>query len=155
MPSNLATNSAHSGSIAIASDLMQVAGLAKRVREFMAAQHVSASDANEIEICVVEAVNNAIEHGYNFELGHQVEVELVVAGDSLVIEMRDWGEPFDPVVLAKAKRPSFDAMDIDTLPERGMGLGIIKEVMTKVEHQRRDGANVLIMSKKLQPDPVP
>ena len=43
----------------------------------------------------------------------------------------------------------FDPDDIDSIPERGMGLFIINKIMSKVEYRRTNNKNTFILIKHL------
>jgi len=104
----------------------------------------------EIELAMVEAVNNAVEHAYRGEPGHRVVVELHLSPGHLGLAVRDRGEPMDPGQLAgstETLKP--DRADPATWHPRGRGLAIIRSCMDSVEYQARKGRNVLAMSRKL------
>ena len=104
----------------------------------------------EIDLAMVEAVNNAVEHAYRGEPGHSVVVELRLSPGCLGLSVRDRGEPMDPWRLAgSAEIAEPDRADPATWRPRGRGLAIIKSCMDSVEYQIQDGANILVMSRKL------
>jgi serine/threonine-protein kinase RsbW len=94
-----------------------------------------------IELCVVEAMNNAIEHAYAGEPGHLVEIGLACAPPTAVrIEVRDRGRTMDwTSVCARA-----DAYAPD-FAERGRGVVIIRSLMQDVSYCTVRGWNVLSM----------
>ena len=109
-----------------------------------------AADIAKVELAMVEAVNNAVEHAYRSEPGHSVVVELLLAPDRLGLAVRDRGEPMDPRKLTgvgEVAKP--DRADPKSWHPRGRGLAIIKSCMDSVEYQVRDGVNVLTMSRTL------
>ena len=93
-----------------------------------------------IELCVVEAVNNAIEHAYAREPGHVVEVALAFAAAAVRVEVRDRGRRMDwPAARARADDYAPD------LAERGRGIVIMRSLMQDVSYRTVDGCNVLSM----------
>jgi serine/threonine-protein kinase RsbW len=108
-----------------------------------------AADIAKVELAMVEAVNNAVEHAYRNEPGHSVVVELRLAHDSLGLVVRDRGQPMDPRKLTRvAVIAKPDRADPKTWHPRGRGLAIIKSCMDSVEYRVQDGVNVLTMSRK-------
>jgi serine/threonine-protein kinase RsbW len=104
------------------------------------------SCADEVEICVVEAVNNAIEHAYLYKPGHTIEVLIQSNEEVLSISIKDTGnsmEQLDPPNL------DFDPEDLDNLPEGGMGLYIIHNVMDKISYDSANGVNTFTMLRRL------
>lgn len=104
-----------------------------------------------LELCVVEAVTNAIEHAYKGEPGNDVQVDLLFQEDNLVLEVCDWGKPMDGALLQEAtcQKLHCDHTHLDNLSERGRGLAIIKEIMDSVSYRSDQGVNCLTMVKKL------
>ena len=76
-----------------------------------------------LELCVVEAVNNAIKHAYHFEAGHSVEVELLRFRDRLTFRVCDSGESMNPAKVAPFCFDPFEAGN----PPRGRNGGLYPE----------------------------
>jgi serine/threonine-protein kinase RsbW len=106
---------------------------------------------NEVELAVVEAVNNCIEHAYRQDDGHQVKVTLEIGAEAVEIDVEDEGEPLDRELVDKIKADglSFDPADMDNLPEGGMGWFLINSMMDEVHYDSAGGRNVLSMIKNI------
>ena len=103
-------------------------------------------DAYYLELCVVEAVNNAIKHAYDNEEGHVVEVDITYSSEEIVLDISDRGKPMS---LYHATLPDYDPEDLKALPEHGLGLYIINTVMDTVTYTSEGDRNTLRMKKKL------
>ncbi|KAB2930804.1 MAG: ATP-binding protein [Candidatus Contendobacter sp.] len=103
--------------------------------------------AAPIEIAMVEAVNNVVEHAYHGEPGHPVWVEFEWAPNRLSLRVRDRGQPMAPGRLEAA--PALADPDPAALSPRSRGLTLIKSCMDTVEYEARDGVNTLSMSRAL------
>lgn len=91
-----------------------------------------------------EAFNNIVRHAYASTRG-DVEVTLQVDDDRVTLRLVDHGEGFD-----FARSGAFDAPpEFDRLSEGGMGLFIIRKLMSEVTYERRHGRNHLTMTKRL------
>jgi len=123
-------------------DNVSLAGVA--VRGICSYLSLTEADAYYLELCVVEAVNNAIKHAYGSEAGHTVEINIIYSKDGITFEISDWGEKMLPQGLP---RLNFDAGNPVTIPERGMGLFIIDSVMDKVIYSSEGAKNTLTMRK--------
>jgi serine/threonine-protein kinase RsbW len=88
-----------------------------------------------------EAFNNAALHSYRGRVGGEVEIEIEIGEDFITIRMLDYGEAFD---IAGVPAP-----DLDTLPESGLGIFIIKSFMDEVTY-RAGAPNVLSMTKTIR-----
>ncbi len=112
-----------------------------------------AGEIARINLAMVEAVNNAVEHAYHGESDHSVWVEFDLMPDHYRLRVCDQGQPMAPGRLAAT--PGFaepDPADSVTWSTRGRGLAIIKACMDTVEYEVRDGVNTLSMSRALAGD---
>lgn len=132
--------------LAVDSCLDHVSLVGAAVRGIAAAAGLDASCAAQVELAVVEAVNNAIEHAYRNRPGQQVEVAVDVAGSQLTIEIADRGRAmeWERECAAAAARVA-----ADPLADGGRGLLIIRQVMDEVGYRSTAGRNVLRLTKHL------
>jgi serine/threonine-protein kinase RsbW len=95
----------------------------------------------QVVTAVGEAFNNIVLHSYAGRDDGIVEMDIKTQSDRISIEFRDWGASFDPDAVPLP--------DLDTLPESGLGIFIIKTLM---DIQYAPGQpNVLTLSKSLNP----
>ena len=104
--------------------------------------------AYQLEVCVVEAVNNAIKHAYQGEAGHEVEVLMKLNADSVEFEVGDEGRTMGKKRALSRPTLDFDPSDYGNLPEGGMGRYIMCEFMDSVCYRTQGGRNVLSLGKK-------
>jgi serine/threonine-protein kinase RsbW len=98
--------------------------------------------AQQVVSAFSEAFNNVVIHGYRDapkSVVRRIDVEISAEGAEIAILIRDWGNVYDP--RAHAELP-------DELPERGMGLFIIRSFMDVTEYEAGP-PNVLLLKKKL------
>jgi serine/threonine-protein kinase RsbW len=100
--------------------------------------------AGQMELCVVEAVNNAIKHAYDCRPGYEVLITIALSADRIVFTVNDYGRAMAEV---NTKEPDFDPDDLAGLPESGMGLFIIQSAMDLVDYRSKDGRNTMTMTK--------
>lgn len=138
--------------LVIDSDLKNVSLVGRAINELCAFISDFRIEPYEIELCVVEAVNNCIEHAYGKESGHDVEVHFSLGRDRLVVDIYDTGKPMDPRLLRQANISTLeiDRDDLDGIAEQGRGLPIIKEIMDSVVYEKKNGKNCLSMTKFLR-----
>jgi len=125
-----------------------VAPLAEKVRGACLALGMNRGAAGEVELAVVEAVNNSIEHAYQLADGGEVEVVINCDGACLHIEVRDRGRGMPATALASADAPDVDVAR-EALPEGGMGLYLVQRLMDRVSYESQAGRNVLRMERQL------
>lgn len=110
--------------------------------------------AGEVEVCAVEAVTNAIRHAYRGESGHEVSVTLMIRAGKLEVDVSDTGTPMPEHQQSRLVEGSrileFDPDETELLPEGGMGLQIMHELMDEVSYRREGDVNSLQLIRLLQ-----
>jgi serine/threonine-protein kinase RsbW len=100
----------------------------------------------QIQLAVDEACANVVDHAYDGCEPGDMEVTCSFHDQQLVVQVRDWGEGFDPSGVAK---PDIEA----PLEERdlgGLGLFLVDKVMDHVKFTFDPKAgNELCMAKRL------
>jgi len=80
----------------------------------------------EIELSLAEALNNIIKHSYKGDEANKIDIYFLFENNKLTISLSDYGEP-----RKNLNKPvlEFDPEDVESLPEGGMGLFIIEQLM--------------------------
>jgi serine/threonine-protein kinase RsbW len=130
----------------INSDYGNVALVNKRIRFFLEQHGIELHISNAIEICLTEALNNVIKHSYKGD--NTKSIDLVVKKDTNYFEIIiiDTGLPRENLVVTKL---DFDPKDINNLPESGMGLYIIEQLMDEMKYYMKEGKNYFTLKKWL------
>lgn len=126
--------------LSIDSKLSDVALIGHAVRGVCACSPLTEEAYGEMEVCVVEAVNNAITHAYRRQDGYKVETAITLHPDRISFEVSDFGTS---IVDFAPRTLEFDPEDIGSLPENGMGLFIIETIMDEVSYRSENGRNTL------------
>jgi serine/threonine-protein kinase RsbW len=107
---------------------------------------VSDQSAFEMELAVVEAVNNAVEHAHHYQPEKLVSVRVRLNSDHLHFVIVDQGAPFDfaAALASYVQAPGGEE------PERGRGLKIIQELMDEVTYERKGDTNQITLVKYLK-----
>jgi serine/threonine-protein kinase RsbW len=93
---------------------------------------------NQVVSAFNEAFNNAVLHAYEGADDGTLEISLDHESGCLVLQVADHGRSFDPQRVA--------APDLESLPEGGLGLYIMRSLMNEVHYQPGD-PNVLRLVK--------
>lgn len=130
--------------LSIDSSLSDVSLVGLAVRGICAHTPLSKGAHDEMEICVVEAVTNAICHAYHRKPGFTVEVSIMLYGDRISFDISEYGTAMDSF-----RPPSldYDPAEPACLPENGMGLFIINTIMDRVSYRSSNGKNTLSFCK--------
>lgn len=138
--------------LSIDSDMRQVQHVGEAVR--CLASHLELADAkpSSVELAVVEAVNNSIEHAYQSEAGNLVDVAFEYNTDCLKIKISDYGTPMPKSIAGQfssdVTMPN-TSVELDALPESGWGMQLLKSVCDEVSYNRNESRNTLSLSFKL------
>jgi anti-sigma regulatory factor (Ser/Thr protein kinase) len=139
--------------LAITSDLHNVPLIGQAVERLCSLIPLPDIESHQIALCVVEAVNNAIVHAYSKETQHEVEVIFRQYPDHLILQICDTGRAMDPKRL-ESQTPSplnFDPCRLNSIPEKGLGLAIIKVTMDDVTYTTSEGKNILSLTRFFRP----
>jgi serine/threonine-protein kinase RsbW len=115
---------------------------------------MNVDDTCSVDVCAVEAVTNVIKHAYLGAPGKEVSVEISATPERLDLYVRDQGQTMPEGHRSKLLNGSqildFDPLNLEGVPERGMGLQIIHQLMDEAAYSTEGGTNCLRLTKFLQ-----
>jgi len=132
-------------SFALKNNLSELEALCDHLSQFCQSCGVPKRQTFEINLALDELFTNIISHGFPDGDDHQVHVTCVDAGGELKITIEDDGIPFNPT---GAPHPNLKCAFKDR-EIGGLGIHLIRSYMDRIEYTRKDGKNVLILSKVL------
>jgi len=112
-------------------------------------EHAMAPDeASRILILLEELITNLVKYGYpdRPECG-RAEIVLALDGRRLEIEFSDDGREFDPLATPP---PDLEA-PLDSRIPGGLGLHILRSLTDDARYERRNGNNVVRLSRTIAP----
>jgi serine/threonine-protein kinase RsbW len=131
--------------IRLDADLAELERLTEWLDRFCDGHGIEDSTHYQINVAVEEVVINAIKHGQCQPAAGAIEVVLALAGEELRIDITDTGVPFNPLDLPT---PDLGA-DIAKRKVGGLGVHLVRSLMTRVEYERLEGRNQLRLSKQI------
>ena len=134
----------------IDSKLTNTTLVAMAVRGLCSMTTLSPVEINRLELCLVEVVNNAIEHAYDNQAGHPVEVTVEMMKESMTLVVSDQGHVMPRETLEIENQPQIDPDSPQSWLCSGRGLHIVKNLMDTVEYSSDQGKNSLRMTKLLR-----
>ena len=133
-------------SVTLVNQLSEVTRLSRLVEAFGEAEGLGPEPVFSMNLALDEVVTNVIRYAHDDDdRQHPIVVRLAVEQDVLTAQVEDDGRAFNPL---EAPGPDLDA-GIDERPIGGLGIHLVRSMMTSVEYRREDGRNVLTMKKKL------
>ncbi|MBK7105609.1 MAG: ATP-binding protein [Ignavibacteriae bacterium] len=108
---------------------------------------ISENSIREIELSLAEALNNIIKHAYKGEENNTIEISLEIISNKFKVILSDFG-----IERSNLNKPTleFDPNDIESLPEGGMGLFIIEQLMDETNYLRDGNKNIFTMVKTIK-----
>ena len=136
------------------SNLSNVILISEFVRAECGRKGIDTDDISSVDQCVVEAVTNVIKHAYLGKPGNPVSIELSATTERLDLYVRDQGLTMPQEDVARLLNGSpvlnFDPLDLGSVPEQGMGLEIIHQLIDEAAYLAEGGANCLRLTKFLR-----
>ena len=130
----------------IISDYGNVAGINAKIKSFLELDGLEQHMCNAVEICMTEALNNVIKHAYNGDETQNININVRKDKNFFEIEIIDEGLTRASLVVHEL---DFDPQDINNLPESGMGLFIIQQLMDEMKYYTEEGKNHFTLKKWL------
>jgi anti-sigma regulatory factor (Ser/Thr protein kinase) len=129
-------------------DLSELGRLNDFVSEFLSDNSLPAEFALDMSLALEEVFSNAVLYGYQDSAEHEITVRLAVQGGDVVLTVEDDGKAFNPLEI-----PPVDiTLPLEERPVGGLGIHLVRSLMSKVEYERRDGRNRLEMRKQISGD---
>ncbi len=133
----------------IKSDLSLVAFVGRALSALLAGTALEPHRIATFELAVVEVVTNVIEHAYQNQAGHKVEICVCLGSDSAEVQVRDFGKKLDPDVVERYTSDHVEVQNpgdsISDLPVSGWGASLVAKLCDEVRYDQIDGANVLTL----------
>jgi anti-sigma regulatory factor (Ser/Thr protein kinase) len=104
----------------------------------------------DLNLALDEMITNVAKHAFPEGEDHQFTVQISISDEEFLARIEDDGMAFDPT---DHPPPDLDA-PLEVRKEGGLGIYLVRQIMSSVEYQRIAGKNVVILRKKL-PDSQP
>ena len=99
-----------------------------------------------LNLALEEALTNIISYGYDDEDKHTIEIDFKKTDGKLFISIIDDGHAYDPTLI---EEPDI-TLSAEERPIGGLGIFLIKKVMDKIEYQRKENRNYLMLTKTIE-----
>ena len=131
-------------SVTLVNDRSEVERLSRLVDAFGVAEGLQPDAIFSVNLALDEVVTNIIRYAHDDGRQHPIVVRLTLEPGVLTAEVEDDGRAFNPL---EAPAPDLHA-SIEDRPIGGLGIHLVRSVMTSVEYRREDGRNLLTMKKR-------
>ena len=132
-------------SVTLVNDQSEVERLSRLVEAFGEAEGLPPDSIFSVNLALDEVITNIIRYAHDDHQQHPIVVRLALDVGVLTAQVEDDGHAFNPL---DAPVPDLNA-SIEQRPIGGLGIHLVRSMMTSVEYRREDGRNVLILKKRL------
>jgi serine/threonine-protein kinase RsbW len=124
-------------------DGSKIEPLQEELQTLLQACGVRLKTVSAVILALGEWLENIIQHGYNDDAMHRIQVNCVLADNKITVTVTDGGRAFNPLEF-----PVLDAA-VPTAERiySGQGLHLIRKLMDEFAYERSDETNVFTMRK--------
>jgi len=108
--------------------------------------HLNPEIIMNINLVLEEAFINVISYAYPDRLQHEITFRINREQNTLLMEVEDDGIPFNPLEQNEPDRN----LPVEDRPVGGLGIFLIKKLMTETNYKRIGGKNILLLKKELR-----
>ncbi len=123
--------------------ISEIRVLSNTVKEFCKENSLSGEITHDIHLALEEIFSNIVFYGFCDQDKHQIAISLSLGNNTLVLEIKDDGMPFNPL---ESKTPDLE-IPIEERVTGGMGIHIASGLMDEIEYFRKQNKNILVMKK--------
>ncbi len=99
----------------------------------------------DLNLALDEMIINVAKHAFPEGEEHNFTVQVSMDDDEFVARIEDDGKEFNPT---EYPNPDLNA-PLEARKEGGLGIYLVRQIMTSIEYQRVGGKNVVTLRKKL------
>ncbi len=119
-----------------------------RLQHFCQEHGVGEKAIHALMLSLEEMASNVVNHAYQHDPQQTFRVSAQHAGDRIIVELRDHGTAFNPLLAADATPDDED----EDRPEGGWGIQLVRHSMDELQYTREGNENVLQMTRRITPN---
>ena len=123
----------------------EIRNLSNRFDIFAKDNKLPAKVIHDVQLALDEVVTNIVEYGYDDDDKHFIDIKFILNEQSLKIIIIDDANPYN--ILDKENPDT--SLSFDDKPIGGLGIYLVKHLMTNIDYDYRDGKNHLLLTKSL------
>ena len=100
---------------------------------------------HDIQMALDELLTNIVNYGYEDTDEHQIDIHFGVNDDAVKVEIVDDSKPYN---ILEKDNPDI-SLSMEDKPIGGLGIFLIKKLMSNVDYYTEEGKNHLVMIKEL------
>lgn len=132
-------------SITILNNLKELTRLSEFIELFGEQAELPVKVIFELNLCLDELITNVVSYGYVDEEAHSIEITINRESDTVSLEIIDDGISFNPLT----KDPPDTTLPLEERQLGGLGIHLVKSVMSDYTYMRDGANNILKLIKRL------
>ncbi len=100
---------------------------------------------HDIQMALDELLTNIVNYGYEDSDEHKIDVRFGINDDAVRVEIIDDSKPYN---ILEQESPDI-SLSVEDKPIGGLGIFLIKKLMSNVDYYTKEGKNHLVMTKEL------
>lgn len=125
-------------SLVFTNDLKDLPDILQVVKAFLEPHGLDKRILYAVDLILEEAIANIIDHGYEDDHSHDIDVRLDVQNNHVFIKLEDEGIKFNPLSVP---RINITPAALDRL-EGGLGIHLVRNMMNSMAYRREDNRNI-------------
>lgn len=113
---------------------------------FLADHAVSEDALFSTHLAIEEIITNTIKYGYDGQPPRDISVAISLSSESLTLTITDDAHPFNPF----DQPPPDLTLPADQRPIGGLGIHLVRNMMSTCDYQRCGNKNIVRLTKSLQ-----
>lgn len=135
-------------SVTARNHLAEIERLHDSLSVFLTENHLPGEFVMDAMLVLEEVFSNIVLHGYRDSAEHEILVRMAIEGDTFVLSVEDDGVAFNPLEVS----PVDTSLPLEERPVGGLGIHLVRSLMSEVAYSRHDGRNRLEMRKQIPPN---
>ena len=132
-------------SIQLSNNRPEIRKLRNRFDIFAKDNKIPKKAIHDVQLALDEIVTNTIEYGYEDDDKHLIDIKFTFNKKSLKITIIDDANPYN--ILDKENPDT--SLSLEDKPIGGLGIYLVKHLMTNIDYDYRDGKNHILLTKSL------
>ena len=123
----------------------QIDTVRKFFHDYSKENKLTEKTVHDIQMALDELLTNIVNYGYEDTDEHRIDVRFGINDDALMVEIVDDSKPYN---ILEQENPDISLSGEDK-PIGGLGIFLIKKLMSHVDYYTEEGKNHLVMTKEL------
>lgn len=132
-----------SNRLTLTNDISNIPLLAEFVEAIAEELELDMEISISLNLALEEAVVNVMNYAYPKDTKGDILIDARTDDDRLKFVITDQGVAFDPT----AKDEVDTSLSAEERPIGGLGIHLVRQLMDNIEYERKDGSNILTLSK--------